>query len=68
MRIGGKKLEEIMELINYEYMGIKLDGMIKPTKEMLITRQELLSKNKKDICEAKSFLKEIQKEYNKIIY
>jgi len=63
-----KLFEEIMELINYEYMGTKLDGMIKPTQEMLITRQELLSKNKKDIHEAKLFLEEIQKEYNRIIY
>jgi hypothetical protein len=62
-----KLFEEIMELINYEYMGTKLDKMIKPTQEMLITRQELLSKSKDDICEAKSFLKEIENEYNKII-
>jgi len=63
-----KLLEEVMELINYEYMGTELDKMIKPTQEMLIARQESLSKYRKDISEVKLFLKEIQEEYNKKIY
>jgi len=61
-------LEKVMELINYEYMGTILDKMIKPTLEMLLARQEALLENKKDISEVRLLLKEIKKEYFKIIF
>jgi hypothetical protein len=58
-----KDFEKIMEYISYVYKGTKLDECIKPSKEMILNRQESLVNNKKEYLLANTFISFIEKEF-----